>query len=140
MRVGGDTSCWRAPCFLPPISRSPGCGGNGSPANFNARFEHWSCREAANPRQKRKPQAAPDDEPRELLPTEDEFLRLQDMERFVQDAEEAALKAGGLPDDKQQSSDEEGEVGVWVLSCRLQGPFRGLKAPLKAASVSTARC
>lgn len=41
----------------------------------------------------------------ELLPTEDRFMRLADMEAFVQDAEEAAMKENA--DEEPADSDEE---------------------------------
>ena len=41
------------------------------------------------------------------MPTEDDFLRLEDMERFVQDAEEAAMRDNASEED--QEGDDEGD-------------------------------
>lgn len=41
------------------------------------------------------------------MPTEDDFLRLEDMESFVQDAEEAAMRDNASEED--QGGDDEGD-------------------------------
>ena len=52
---------------------------------------------------------------REKLPTEDEFLRLDDMERFVQDAEEAALNADDNAEAQEDEDEDEEEQGSNVI-------------------------
>lgn len=50
---------------------------------------------------------APEDRP--LLPTEDEFLRLDDMERFVQDAEASAMRENATNDEEDAGDEDEDE-------------------------------
>ena len=52
----------------------------------------------------------------ERLPTEDDFLRLEDMERFVQGAEEAAMRDNASdedPDgDEEDEDDDDDDLGT----------------------------
>lgn len=56
-----------------------------------------------------------DDRP--LLPTEDKFLRLDDMERFVQDAEEAAMRDNASNDDENAEDEDEDAEGQYL--CKI---------------------
>ena len=74
-----------------------------------------ACREpeSRGPARKQAPlraEVAPSaDADQERLPTEDEFLRLNDMERFVQDAEEAALNADDAAESQEDGDEDEEE-------------------------------
>ena len=88
----------RLPCFAAGSHRA-------NPARASkdvaiAKRLRWrrSSRQQASP-------VSPKDWP--LLPTEDDFLRLDDMERFVQDAEEAAMRERASND--QEGAGEEAE-------------------------------
>lgn len=52
------------------------------------------------------PRSAGEEEDRKLLPTEDSFLRLDDMERFVQDAEAADLRENARDTGEEDESVE----------------------------------
>jgi len=50
----------------------------------------------------------------ERLPTEDDFLRLEDMEQFVQDAEEDAMEGNASEEDPEgddEGSDDDDDLG-----------------------------